>query len=61
MLPILVFIFLEQMRRERSLIPHVSHLLFSDVLLFTFLGSIAGTGPLLLVAAPRWTCHVDVK
>jgi hypothetical protein len=61
MLPILVFIFLEQMHRERSLIPHVSHLLYSDVLLFAFLGPIVGSGPLLLVAAPQWTCHVDVK
>jgi hypothetical protein len=60
-LPILVFIFLEQMRRERPLIPHVSHLFFGDVLLFTFPGPIAGTGPLLLVAASQWTCHVDIE
>jgi hypothetical protein len=58
---ILVFIFLEQMRRERPLISHVSHLFFGDVLLFTFLRPIAGTGPLLLVAASQWTCHVDVE
>jgi hypothetical protein len=51
MLPILVFIFLEQMCGERPLIPHVSHLFFGDVLLFAFLGPITGTGPLLLVAA----------
>jgi hypothetical protein len=49
-LPILVFIFLEQMRGERPLILHMSHLFFGDVLLFAFPGSIAGTGPLLLVA-----------
>jgi hypothetical protein len=61
MLPILVFIILEQMRRERLLIPHVSHLFFSDVLLFTFPGLIAGIGPLLLVVASQWTCHVDVE
>ena len=39
----------------------MSHLFFGDVLLFTFPGPITGTGPLLLVAAPQWTCHVDVK
>jgi hypothetical protein len=60
-LPILVFIFLEQMRGERPLIPHVSHLFFGDILLFAFLGPIAGTGPLLLVTASQWTNHVDVK
>jgi hypothetical protein len=48
--PILVFIFLEQMHGEWLLIPHVPHLLFSDVFPFTFLGPIAGTGPLLLIA-----------
>jgi hypothetical protein len=53
MLSILVFIFLEQMHGERSLIPHVSHLFFGDVLLFTFLGPIVGTGPLLLVAVSQ--------
>jgi hypothetical protein len=36
-------------------------LFFGDVLLFTFSGLIAGTGPLLLVAALRWTCHVDIE
>jgi hypothetical protein len=60
-LPILVFIFLEQMHRERPLIPHVSHLFFGDVLLFAFSGPIVETGPLLLIAASRWTCHVDVE
>jgi hypothetical protein len=60
-LPILVFIFLEQMRGERPLIPHVSHLFFSDVLLFTFSGPIMGIGPLLLVAASQWTYHVDIE
>jgi hypothetical protein len=48
-LPILVFIFLEQMCGERPLIPHVSLLFFGDVLLFAFPGPIMGTGPLLLV------------
>jgi hypothetical protein len=52
---------LEQMRGERPLVPHVSHLFFSDVLLFAFPGPIAGTSPLLLVAASQWTCHVDVE
>jgi hypothetical protein len=61
MLPILVFIFLEQMRGERPLIPHVSHLFFGDVLLFAFPRPITGTGPLLLIAASQWTCHVDVE
>jgi hypothetical protein len=48
------------MRRERPLIPHVSHLFFGDVLLLAFPGPIAGTSP-LLIAASQWTCHVDVK
>jgi hypothetical protein len=52
-LPILVFRFLEQMRGERPLIPHVSHLFFSDVLPFAFSGPITGTGPLLLVKASQ--------
>jgi hypothetical protein len=46
MLPMLVFIFLEQMREERPLIPHVSHLFFGEVLLFAFPGLIMGTGSL---------------
>jgi hypothetical protein len=53
MLPILVFIFLEQMRGERPLIPHVSHLFFGDVPRFAFPGPIVGTGPLLLIAASQ--------
>jgi hypothetical protein len=56
-----VFIFLEQMRGERPLIPHVSHLFFGDVLLFAFSGPIARTGPLLLFTASWCTCHVDVE
>jgi hypothetical protein len=60
MLPILVFIFLEQMRGEWTLIPHVPHLLFSDVFPFAFLGLIVGTGP-LLVATLQWSCHIDVE
>jgi hypothetical protein len=43
------------------LIPHVSHLFFGDVLPFTFPGPIAGTGPLLLVAVSRWSCHVNIE
>jgi hypothetical protein len=39
----------------------VSHLFFDDVLLFAFSRPIVGTGPLLLVVASQWTCHVDVK
>jgi hypothetical protein len=61
MLLMLVFIFLEQMRRERPLIPHVSHLFFGDVLLFAFPGPITGTSPLLLITASQWTCHVDIE
>jgi hypothetical protein len=61
MLPILVFIFLEQMHGEWPLIPHVPHLLFSDVFPFAFPGSIVGTGPLLLVATSQWSCHIDVE
>jgi hypothetical protein len=44
-LPILVFIFLEQMHGEWPLIPHVPHLLFSDVFSFAFSGPIAGIAP----------------
>jgi hypothetical protein len=43
------------------LIPHVPHLLISDVLPFAFPGLIAGTGPLLLVATSQWSCHINVK
>jgi hypothetical protein len=49
------------MRREWSLIPHVPHLFFSDVLPFAFLGPIAGTGPLLLVTTSQWSYHIDVE
>jgi hypothetical protein len=49
------------MHGERPLIPQVSHLFFGDILPFTFSGPITGTGPLLLVVASQWTCHVDVK
>jgi hypothetical protein len=48
------------MRRERPLIPHVSHLFFGDVLLFAFLGPIAGIGPLLIVTL-RWSCHINIE
>jgi hypothetical protein len=58
---ILVFIFLEQMRGERPLIPHVPHLFFGNVLLFSFPGPIVGTSPLLLIVASWWTCHVDIE
>jgi hypothetical protein len=61
MLPILVFIFLEQMRGEWPLIPHVPHLLFSDVFPFAFPWPIVGTGPLLLVMTSQWSCHIDVE
>jgi hypothetical protein len=49
------------MRGERPLILHVSYMFFGDVLLFAFPRQIVGTGPLLLIAALQWTCHVDVK
>jgi hypothetical protein len=61
MLLILVFIFLEQMRGEWPLIPHVPHLLFSDVFPFIFPWPIAGAGLLLLVAMLQWSCHIDVE
>jgi hypothetical protein len=61
MLPILVSIFLDQMRGVWLLIPHVPHLLFSDVFPFAFPGPIAGTGPLLLVTTLQWSCHIDVE
>jgi hypothetical protein len=49
------------MHGQWLLIPHVPHLLFSDVFPFTFLGPIMGTGPLLLVAMSQWSCHIDVE
>jgi hypothetical protein len=49
------------MRGERPLILHVSHLFFGDVLPFAFPGPIAGTGPLLLIAALRWSCHINIE
>jgi hypothetical protein len=49
------------MHGEWSLIPHVPHLFFSDVLPFAFLGLITGTGPLLLVAMSQWSCHINVE
>jgi hypothetical protein len=49
------------MRGEWSLIPHVPHLFFSDVLPFAFPGPIAGTGPLLLIATSQWSCHIGVE
>jgi hypothetical protein len=36
-------------------------LFFGDVLPFAFLGPIAGTGPLLLIAASWWSCHINVE
>jgi hypothetical protein len=39
----------------------VSHLFFGDVLPFAFLGLITRTGPLLLIAASRWSCHINIK
>jgi hypothetical protein len=49
------------MRGVRTLIPHVPHLFFSDVLPFTFPGLITGTGPLLLIVTLQWSCHIDVE
>jgi hypothetical protein len=49
------------MHGEWLLIPHVPHLLFSDVFPFAFPGPIAGTGPLLLVAMSQWSYHIDVE
>jgi hypothetical protein len=39
----------------------VSHLFFGDVLPFAFLGPIEGTGPLLLIAVSRWSCHINIE
>jgi hypothetical protein len=39
----------------------VSHLFFGDVLPFAFPGPITGTGPLLLIAASWWSCHINVE
>jgi hypothetical protein len=49
------------MHGEWPLIPHVPHLLFSDVFPFAFPGPIAGTGPLLLIATSQWSCDIDVE
>jgi hypothetical protein len=49
------------MRGEWPLIPHVPHLLFSDVFPFAFLGPIPRTGPLLLIVTSQWSCHIDVE
>jgi hypothetical protein len=43
------------------MIPHVPHLLFSDVFPFAFLGPIMGTGPLLLIVTSQWSCHIVVE
>jgi hypothetical protein len=62
MLSVLVFIFLEEMGGSRLLIPDMSYLLFSDVLLFLFSGPIAGISPLLLfIVASCKPCHIDSK
>jgi hypothetical protein len=39
---VLVFIFLEKIRRSWPLIPYVSYLFFCDISFFLFLGPIAG-------------------
>jgi hypothetical protein len=49
------------MHGEWPLIPHVPHLLFSDVFPFAFPGPIVGTGPLLLVMTLQWSFHIDVE
>jgi hypothetical protein len=49
------------MHEEWPLILHMSHLFFSDVLPFAFLGPIARTGPLLLIVTLEWSCHIDVE
>jgi hypothetical protein len=49
------------MHGEWPLIPHVHHLLFSDVFPFAFPGPITGTGPLLLIVTSQWSCHIDVE
>jgi hypothetical protein len=43
-----------------AIVPHVPHLLFSDVFPFAFPGLIAGTGPLLIVTS-QWSYHIDVE
>jgi hypothetical protein len=62
LLPVLVFVFLEQVCREWSLITYAPHLIFSDVLLLSPLGPIAWIGLLfLLVIASCGTGHADVE
>jgi hypothetical protein len=61
-LPVLVFVFLEQVCREWSLVTYAPHLIFSDVLLLSPLGPIAWIGLLfLLVVASCGTGHADVE
>jgi hypothetical protein len=47
MLLILILVFPQKMRGNRSLIPDVPHLLFTDIVPFFFLGPITGIGLLL--------------
>jgi hypothetical protein len=53
---ILVLVFSQKMRGNRSLIPYMPHLFFGYIVPFFFLGSIAGIGLLL-----SWcvSCHVN--
>jgi hypothetical protein len=44
---ILILVFSQKMRGNRSLIPDVPHLLFGDIVPFLFLGPITGIGLLL--------------
>jgi hypothetical protein len=47
---------------SRLLISDVSHLLFSDIFLFPFLGLVAGIGLFLpCIATWRRPCHIDAK
>jgi hypothetical protein len=51
MLLVLVLIFLEEIRRSRTLIPDMPHLLLCDISLFSFLGPVARISLFILVLA----------
>jgi hypothetical protein len=59
---ILVFILPEEMGGSWPLIPNMSHLLLSNIILLPYLGPIARISPFLLfIAAPCRPHHVDAE
>jgi hypothetical protein len=59
---VLVFIFFEEIRRIRSLIPDMPYLLLRDISPFPLLGLIAGIG-LFIPSMATWRrpCHINAK